>query len=462
MTTKRTRRAQDVRVPDVTENASERRRVLNILAQRRYRRRKKERLEALEAQMKEHGSSSKAKSRVDDDASTTSTTILAPRPPENESESQDDEMTVETSSPGTTTQSTNPGPKYTGRLGELLLSESKDDYYYRLQDPILAGSLVNANLHGQQVSPDEYDTTAGNISPEDFLSDLGSDDISLSPDLSLLDLDYDFQQLTPPHSPAAAASTSTSLEDLGLLLGKRGYTLAAKLQDQQVSTFTFPDDRLLEVPSLTLLNAVLTVALRLNVADRLWDTRAMSPFYIGSGSSSRTAPTMHNMDGGLLPSASGGYNPSLHGMAELTRDLYGSELFPDHLSGIPAHLQPTSTQRLLPHHPLLDLLPWPSTRDKLIQVFNVPPYLRPPVARDPLGMVRLVYDMEDPGGEGLSLSGQDPFEPRVWVIGQVMFDRWWWAFEANVINECNRLRRERGKDVLSLKWENRTFKSVGT
>ncbi|KAN0071155.1 protein of unknown function (DUF3425) domain containing protein [Elaphomyces granulatus] len=441
MTTKRTRRAQDVRVPDVTENASERRRVLNILAQRRYRRRKKERLEALEAQMKEHDLSSKAKSRVDDDASTT--TILAPRPPENENESQD-EMTVET---GTTIQSTNSGPN-TG-VGELLLSESKDDYYYRLQDPILAGSLVN--LHGQ-VSPDEYDT-AGNISPEDFLSDLGSDDISsLSPDLSLLDLDYDF--LTPPHSPAA--STSTSLEDLGLLLGKRGYTLAAKLQDQQVSTFTFPDDRLLEVPSLTLLNAVLTVALRLNVADRLWDTRAMSPFYIGSGSSSRTAPTMHTLD---LPSASGG-NP-LYGMAELTRDLYGSELFPD-LSGIPAHLHPTSTQRLLPHHPLLDLLPWPSTRDKLIQVFNVPPYLRPPVARDPLGMVRLVYDMEDPGGEGLSLSGQDPFEPRVWVIGQVMFDRWWWAFEANVINECNRFRRERGKDVLSLKWENRTLKSVGT
>lgn len=391
-------------------------------------RRKKERLEALEAQMKEHGLSSKAKSRVDDDASTT---ILAPRPPKNENQ---DEMTVETSSPGTT-QSTNPGPNTS--LGELLLSESKDDYYYRLQDPIL-GSLVN--LHGQ-VSPDEYDT-AGNISPEDFLSDLGSDDISLSPDLSLLDLDYDFP--TPPHSPAG---TSTSLEDLGLLLGKGGYTLEAKLQDQQVSTFTFPDDRLIEVPSLTLLNAVLTVAVRLNVADRLWDTRAVSPFYIGSGSSP-TAPTMHTD----LPSSG---NP-LYGMAELARDLYGSELFPD-LSGIPAHLQPTSTQRLIPHHPLLDLLPWPSTRDKLIQVFNVPPYLRPPVARDPLGMVRLVYDMEDPGGEGLSLSGQDPFEPRVWVIGQVMFDRWWWAFEANVINECNRLRRERGKDVLSLKWANRTY-----
>ena len=76
-------------------------------------------------------------------------------------------------------------------------------------------------------------------------------------------------------------------------------------------------------------------------------------------------------------------------------------------------------------------------------------------------MVRLVYDMEDPGGEGLSLSGQDPFEPRVWVIGQVMFDGWWWAFEANVINECNQFRRERGKDVLSLEWANRTFKSVG-
>ena len=381
-------------------------------------------MEALEAQIKEQGDgSSKAKSS---DGDTRSSTTLTSRPKNRE------EITAEIDSP---TQSTTPGPN-TGELPP----ESNNDYFYWPQE----SSPIPESFMNLQALPNEYDTspTAGNTR-EDFLSDFGS---SLSPELSLLD--FFLAPPSPSHSPASTSQLVDHL--LGNQVDERGdYTLAARLQDQQVSTFTFPDDRLLEVPSLTLLNAVLTVALRLNVADRLWDTSAMSPFYIGSGSPSPTAPAMDT------PSSSSSY-----GMAELTRDLYSSELLPD-LSGIPAHLRPTSTQRLIPHHPLLDLLPWPSTRDRLIQVFNVPPYLRPPVARDPLGMVRLVYDMEDPGGEGLSLSGQDPFDPRVWVIGQVMFDGWWWAFEANVINECNQFRRERGKDVLSLEWANRTFKSVG-
>jgi hypothetical protein len=105
---------------------------------------------------------------------------------------------------------------------------------------------------------------------------------------------------------------------------------------------------------------------------------------------------------------------------------------------------------MVPHHPVFDILPWPNTRDKLIQVFNIPAHLRPPAARDELGLMRLVYDMEDPGGEGLIVN-EDPLEPRGWEIGQHLFERWWWAFECSVVDESNRKRLAQGKSCLAFK-----------
>lgn len=120
------------------------------------------------------------------------------------------------------------------------------------------------------------------------------------------------------------------------------------------------------------------------------------------------------------------------------------------LTELPYHLLPTPTQRIIPHHPIIDLLPWPSTRDKLIHVFHLPVNLRPENAQDPLSLLRLVYDMEDDGGEGMRISGRDPFEPCAWEIGQVVFERWWWAFEIGVVERSNRTRVSRGESQLTL------------
>lgn len=155
------------------------------------------------------------------------------------------------------------------------------------------------------------------------------------------------------------------------------------------------------------------VALRLNIVDTIWDLSASSPFY-------------------------------------MTGDLSSSSSTQLDLSLLPAHLQPTPSQRLIPHHPLLDLLPWPTTRDKLIQVFSLPAEMRPKTAQDPMGMVRLVYDMEDPSGEGMRVTGEDPLEAKGWEIGQVLFERWWWAFEVAVVEGSNSRRRGRGENGLTL------------
>ncbi|CAG8304602.1 unnamed protein product [Penicillium nalgiovense] len=210
--------------------------------------------------------------------------------------------------------------------------------------------------------------------------------------------------------------------------------ITAELQDYDTTSFGFPDDHILEVPSLTLLNAAMKIAQRLNITELIWDMSAVSPFFDHNPSQpSMTDPPSLTSSPASGPSSR--ISPSYH-MA-----------FFDEL---PPHLQPTPTQRLIPHHPVLDLLPWPSTRDKLIQVFNLPVNLRPQTAQDPMGIVRLVYDMEDSSGEGMKVNGQDPFKPQEWEIGQLLFQRWWWAFESNVVENSNCARRGRGKEMLRI------------
>lgn len=169
------------------------------------------------------------------------------------------------------------------------------------------------------------------------------------------------------------------------------------------------------------------IASRLNLTDNLWDLAGISPFYTGPGGISRSATTNSRSQ-----------NPVL-----------ASGLCPEAFLNLPENYRPTQVQRLVPHHAFLDLLPWPTVRDKLIQVFSIPIHLRPPSAADPMALVSLVHDMEDPS-EGMRICGPDPFSPDVWEIGQLVFQRWWWAFERSIVESSNRLRRERGQQGLIL------------
>jgi hypothetical protein len=66
-----------------------------------------------------------------------------------------------------------------------------------------------------------------------------------------------------------------------------------------------------------------------------------------------------------------------------------------------------------------------------------------------MGVIGLIYDVEDPA-EGMRVSGADPFVPQMWEIGQHVFERWWWAFEAGIVELSNVLRRQRGRERLKL------------
>ena len=222
--------------------------------------------------------------------------------------------------------------------------------------------------------------------------------------------------------------------------GSRLGDVCAELQSSEASLFTFPDDHTIHIPTLTLLNAAMSVARRLGLSEIIWDLTSVSPFCkdLGTPTSGLSTPSLVTYPSIAASTTSSG-----------TADGADSEQ-QTHISTLPPHLQPTPTQRLIPHHPMLDLLPWPNVRDKLIQVFHLPVSQRPKTAQDPMGILRLVYDIEDAGGEGINVHGQDPFQASGWEIGQLVFERWWWAFETDIVQTSNQARKKRGAKTLSL------------
>jgi hypothetical protein len=172
-----------------------------------------------------------------------------------------------------------------------------------------------------------------------------------------------------------------------------------------------PDSYLLPVAELTLLRAFVRIAGRLGVSESAWDLSARSPFSDPAGGDITTSTAL-----------------------------------------LPPNWQPTSSQLFVSHHPLLDLLPWPSARDKIIGIFSLPEAARPPAAAGPLALVQFAYDMED-SYEGMRVWGGDPYDAASWEVGQVLFEKWWFIFDCEIIDQSNRWRRLRGAGGLKMKSE---------
>lgn len=194
-----------------------------------------------------------------------------------------------------------------------------------------------------------------------------------------------------------------------------GGTWASDSGFESPSTFDFPDSYHFPVHELTLLRAFLRIATRLGCCSaEVWSGTALSPFC--------TSTTGGGGGGGGTAAA---------------------------VDRLPETWRPTTTQVLVPHHPLLDFLPWPSARDKLIAVFSLPVEGRPEAARGPLALYNLAYDMED-AAEGVRIWGSDPYDAAGWEVGQVFFERWWFIFDRAVVEQSNRLRELRGAAALRM------------
>ncbi|TRX98674.1 hypothetical protein FHL15_000016 [Xylaria flabelliformis] len=329
-------------VPDINDDATERKRVLNVLAQRRYRERKKQERGRGRA---EDATSSPQSNKTQDIESGSpapvsetlalenqlsfSAYLNLPSPPDSASASLgfDSNAILRTRWPSASFEST----------GTALLSGAEE-------------SCPNIENPSRSTLPAGASVTDGETTPLDSL-DISDPDPLLS-------------------------SSSTDI--------------------------SFPDSYYLPIHELVLFRGLNRIANRLRCnTTTIWQLDANSPFNDGT----HTALTTENL---------------------------------------PPAWRPTLSQLTVPHHPVIDLLPWPKVRDRIIMILSSPDESRPPAASGPS------YDLED-SAEGARIWGDDPCEPTSWEVGQVLFERWWFIFDRQVIDQSNYWRKLRGAATLSAK-----------
>ncbi|KIW72695.1 hypothetical protein PV04_00872 [Phialophora macrospora] len=354
-------KAVPLAIPEPGKDAAERKRVLNVLAQRRYRQKRKEHIRKLEA-----------KAVVAEAVQDTDPPQASPQ-----SNSVRDQRA---------SQDLDDGAASNGQQCPFAAAH----LYTFDNDPILPTDL---SLAAQAL-----------VSPGDPFGDMLPDDPSL----------WDTSILLPslPSTPTSSSKHSSSGEsDTWSLtppaLAKSSEAWPATSQPPAFAedmTYSFPDEAYLEMTELNLLRGFMAIAKRLNIHETVWSLTAQSPF-----ANSATA------------------------MAEFNH--------------LPVNLRPSLLQLTVPHHPIIDLLPWPSTRDRMIKVLMQPPEFRPPNAASPMALLDFVYDVEDTA-EGVRVSGDDPYSAHNWEVGEKVFKSWWWVFDKDIIMRSNELRASRGAPLL--------------
>jgi hypothetical protein len=353
-------------IPEPGKDAAERKRVLNVLAQRRYRQKRKEHIRKLEA-----------KAVVAEAVQDTDQPQASPR---SNSVSISD-------------------PRASQDLDDEAASHSQ-----QLQCPFAAAHLYP--FDNDPILPNDLGLAAqALVSPGDPFGNLLPDDHSLW-DTSILLPSLPSTPLSTSKHSSSGESETWSLTPAALPKSPEEWQAppqppAFAAEDM---TYSFPDEAYLEMTEISLLRGFMAVAKRLNIHESVWSLTAQSPFV-----NSATA------------------------MAEFTH--------------LPVNLRPSLLQLTVPHHPIIDLLPWPSTRDRMIRLLMQPPEFRPPNAASPMALLDFVYDVED-SAEGVRISGDDPYSAHNWEVGEKVFKSWWWVFDKDIIMRSNQLRASRGAPLL--------------
>ncbi|KAL4811994.1 hypothetical protein BDW67DRAFT_179138 [Aspergillus spinulosporus] len=122
----------------------------------------------------------------------------------------------------------------------------------------------------------------------------------------------------------------------------------------------------------------------------------------------------------------------------------------------PASLQPTSIQLTIPHHPWLDLLPFPQMRDNLILagagVGEGRGYDDVQLCRDMCGYGTLSLPADRTVGIGETgiIIWRDPWDPDGWEVTETFLRRWRWVVAGctELFRATNRWRAIRGERPL--------------
>ena len=386
------RKASSIPIPDLDDDAMERKRVLNVLAQRRYRKRKREYLRKLEASIVSHDDGDDDAEEIapastydltnsDGPSRRTSTDVGLISPPATLTSSPDDGSALQDVEESTVDPSQLSEPAITDfaldQSFDLSMTSTGMDWFDNGEsDALNTTSLCPTEIHNMNAGP-----------PNMFWAST----MNTENDTEIDAID------------AIISSTSSTIPRSTKLTPFQSLALSPQTYPHSPS---IPYTSHLAILELDILRAATTIASCLSVSHLVFDLTATSPF---AAPSSCPPP---------LPAS------------------------------LPLNLQPTLLQTTTPHHPIIDVLPWPSVRNRLIAVFSLPPQHRPPIASSPTALLEFVYDIED-GAEGVRIHGSDPLDDKNWEVGEQVLKNWWWAFDRQVLGRSNVLRRRRGAGTLS-------------
>jgi hypothetical protein len=102
-------------------------------------------------------------------------------------------------------------------------------------------------------------------------------------------------------------------------------------------------------------------------------------------------------------------------------------------SKLPPSLAPTARQQVVPHKTFVDILPWPSLRDRILAsltVINEEEFLT--------------------GLQECRTWGNVPWDPMGWEVGPEFARKWWFLMDETVLASTNFWRAQRGEKPLIL------------
>lgn len=100
---------------------------------------------------------------------------------------------------------------------------------------------------------------------------------------------------------------------------------------------------------------------------------------------------------------------------------------------LPAPITPTLQQQIIPHKPYIDMLPWPSLRDRMLNSSNA------------INELEFVVDM---ASSDLKVWGKMPWDPMGWEVGPQFAKKWWFLMDEGILRTSNFWRAQRGEEEL--------------
>jgi hypothetical protein len=102
---------------------------------------------------------------------------------------------------------------------------------------------------------------------------------------------------------------------------------------------------------------------------------------------------------------------------------------------LPPAIAPTLQQQIVPHGPYVDMLPWSSLRDRILNSLMA------------INELEFILDM---ASGDLKIWGSTPWDPTGWEVGPEFARKWWFLMDDGIMHTTNFWRGQRGEEALVL------------